>query len=31
MSIYESLMVLWAFGTFITALLALIISMINRK
>ncbi|WP_228552428.1 putative holin-like toxin [Gracilibacillus salitolerans] len=28
---YESFMVLFSFGTFLIALLALIISMINRK
>ncbi|WP_324186986.1 MULTISPECIES: putative holin-like toxin [Gracilibacillus] len=28
---YESFMVLFSFGTFLIALLALIVSMINRK
>ncbi|MFC4403241.1 putative holin-like toxin [Gracilibacillus xinjiangensis] len=28
---YESFMVLFGFGTFLIALLALIVSMINRK
>ncbi|QGH35016.1 hypothetical protein GI584_13625 [Gracilibacillus salitolerans] len=31
MGMYESFMVLFSFGTFLIALLALIISMINRK
>ncbi|MGN8645560.1 putative holin-like toxin [Gracilibacillus sp. HCP3S3_G5_1] len=31
LGMYESLMVLFSFGTFIIALLALIVSMINRK
>ncbi|WP_091494888.1 putative holin-like toxin [Amphibacillus marinus] len=31
MSMYESIMVLLGFGTFLIALLALVISMINKK
>ncbi|MRI65934.1 putative holin-like toxin [Gracilibacillus salitolerans] len=31
MSMYESFMVLFGFGTFLIALLALIVSLINRK
>ncbi|WP_407268470.1 putative holin-like toxin [Radiobacillus sp. PE A8.2] len=31
MSIYQSLMVVCSFGTFLIALLALIITLINRK
>ncbi|UOR11020.1 putative holin-like toxin [Halobacillus amylolyticus] len=31
MSMYEVLMVLFTFGTFLIALLALIIKMINKK
>ncbi|ENH97567.1 hypothetical protein J416_06133 [Gracilibacillus halophilus YIM-C55.5] len=31
MSIYQSFMVLFSFGTFLIALLALIVSLINRK
>ncbi|MDC3425459.1 putative holin-like toxin [Aquibacillus sp. 3ASR75-11] len=31
MSMYEILMVLFAFGTFLLALLALVMKMINRK
>ncbi|WP_091482249.1 putative holin-like toxin [Gracilibacillus orientalis] len=31
MSMYESFVVLFSFGTFLIALLALIVSMINKK
>ncbi|PWU69597.1 putative holin-like toxin [Gracilibacillus dipsosauri] len=31
MGMYESLMVLFSFGTFLIALLALIVSLIKRK
>ncbi|ENH97557.1 hypothetical protein J416_06083 [Gracilibacillus halophilus YIM-C55.5] len=31
MSMYESFMVLFSFGTMLIALLALIVSMINKK